>query len=351
MNGQQQASNPTPSSSVPVGMIVLLSVACFFYIGMMANLGDVSGSDAAGRGLAQAFGALAGLVLWILLAVALVVGGVKGRMPVWAAIAAVVLLPLSAYGAVAAMGLAEWQNDWALLVPGLLPPLFALYALWARLPALHKWLPPVATSAVVGAAILLISVAPIAASYRAALPNPEREAKLAEQEKARQEKERRDEQEWRAREDAKFAALGPDSSLKDYLDYMKGSTAHQREAFAAMKLVKSRQADAVALLLAGWILALPDLKGIDIAPTPELCQAYGAALSGAAGQINKTTRSDYINAAIDLEWQLPNMRWLVGAHCDLAEPLGLLETNVRAVADSSRMTKFADTLAGLRNAK
>jgi hypothetical protein len=52
--------------------------------------------------------------------------------------------------------------------------------------------------------------------------------------------------------------------------------------------------------------------------------------------------------ATDLELQLPNMKWLVGNGCDLGEPLGLLVTNLRAVADSDRMTRFADTLAALR---
>jgi hypothetical protein len=37
--------------------------------------------------------------------------------------------------------------------------------------------------------------------------------------------------------------------------------------------------------------------------------------------------------------------------CDLGPPLGLLEANLRAVADSSRMTAFADTLAALRPTK
>ena len=51
--------------------------------------------------------------------------------------------------------------------------------------------------------------------------------------------------------------------------------------------------------------------------------------------------------AIDLELQIPNMKWLLANGCDLGQPLGLLETNVRAVEDSDRMTKFADRLAAL----
>jgi len=55
--------------------------------------------------------------------------------------------------------------------------------------------------------------------------------------------------------------------------------------------------------------------------------------------------------ATDLELQLTNMKWLIANRCDLGQPLGLLETNLRAVADSDRMTHFADTLAALRPVK
>ncbi|MEA2807814.1 MAG: hypothetical protein QOJ17_1955, partial [Rhodospirillaceae bacterium] len=92
---------------------------------------------------------------------------------------------------------------------------------------------------------------------------------------------------------------------------------------------------------------LRELWGFDVAPTEELCQAYGEALAGAAGKVTKA-RTDYLMTAIDLELQLPNIKWLAASRCDLGQPLGLLETNLRAVADSDRMTGFADKLAALR---
>jgi hypothetical protein len=48
---------------------------------------------------------------------------------------------------------------------------------------------------------------------------------------------------------------------------------------------------------------------------------------------------------------MPNMKWLIANRCDLGPPLGLLETNLRAVADSDRMTQFADRLAALRSTR
>jgi hypothetical protein len=90
------------------------------------------------------------------------------------------------------------------------------------------------------------------------------------------------------------------------------------------------------------------LREFNLDPTADLCQAYGAALGVAAAQVSPQARSDYLSAAIELEAQLPNIRWLLAARCDLEAPLDTLETNVRAVADSERMTKFADSIAALR---
>jgi hypothetical protein len=331
----------------PVGTILLLGLAGFLYALMMANLVDAQGTDAAGRGLAMAFGALIGLALWIVLAVLLVVAAVRGRMPAAARVAAVVLLPLSAVAVFVAIDRYDRPNGWFLLVPALLPPLIAFYGLWARLPALHTRMPALATSLAVGGAILAISVAPLAVSFVRSLPNPERDARRAAEAKAQLDKEQQEEREWRAREDAKFARLGPDSPLRAYLDYLASGDSRFQEALAGARQVKSRQADAVALLKEGKIIDLDDLWQLDLQPTPALCEAYGGALGGAASNIARA-RTDYLTVAMELERQLPNIKWLVGAHCDLGEPLGLLEARVRDVSDSPRMEQFADTVAALR---
>jgi hypothetical protein len=338
------SSTPSPSGP-PIGTLVLLVLASMLYALMLANLTDSSGTDAAGRGLNQAFAALVGLLLWSVLAILLVVAAVKGAMPP-AGLAAILLLPASAVGAVVAAGLVEREPGWPIVVPALLPPLIAAYAVWARLPQLHARLKPLPTSLAIGAAIVALSAAPFIARSIAERPDPARDARLAAEYQARQAEEQRQMKEAQEREAAKFAALGPDSSMADYLAFAYGD--HSREVRVGIRKVKSRQADAVALLQQGKLGSLVSLLEFDVEATPALCRAFGDALAGAARGVDPKVRSDYLTAAIDLEWQLPNMQWLVGEHCDLKESLALLEKNVRAVADSSRMTKFADTLAGLR---
>ena len=341
------ASEARPGA--PVGTIILLVVAAVLYAGMMGSLGDAPNSDAMGRGLAVAFGAMFGAVLWLVLAVLLIIAGMKGRMPLWARIAAVFLLPLS--GVAAAMAADAYANrDYsAIWVPALLPPLIALYALWARLPSLHARVSPVVASAVLGGAILFLTAAPL---LRSAIPPPRDPA--AEARAEAQEKERVEREEQRAlaalkREETEFTALGPDSSMSDYFPFLN-SNRFSKQALAGVRAVKNRQAEAISLLQSKPLVNLAGLWQYNLEPTPEPCRAYGDALAGTASSITKAV-PNYLGSAIDLEWQLPNVKWLTGARCNLDQPLTALEANLRAVADSSRITGFADTLAGFHQPK
>jgi hypothetical protein len=342
------ASKPTPPSA-PIGMIAVLAVAALLYALMLAWIGDARDSDAAGRGLAGFYILVGGFLLWVALAILLMIGAVRGRMPLGATLAAVVLLPASAVAVVKAINLYDHNVDWLILVPALLPPIFALYALWARLPVLQARFKPAATSAVAGIAIGALTALPFAVQAWEDRPNPERDARLAAEAQERQAAEDKRIREEREQEAAAFAKLGPDSSLMDYLPFLQ--TNHRDEAMAGVKKVKSRQADTIALLQKKGLDGTPNLLLLDLQPTPEVCQAYGTALASAATQISPRLRSDYVTAAIQLEYEVSTIQWLTGHDCNLNESLTLAATNVRAASDSDRLKKFADKLESLRTAK
>src|SRR6202011_107065 len=109
--------------------------------------------------------------------------------------AMVVLWPLSAVAVWMATDAYSRGDSSAIWVPVFLPPLLALYALWARLPALHATFRAGTTSAVFAGAIAVLAVTPMVTATRAALPDPGRDARLAEAGKAQEEqraKERQD---------------------------------------------------------------------------------------------------------------------------------------------------------------
>ena len=343
-------SPPEPaakSGGVPVGTILLLILAVLLYAAMMGSLSDVSNTDAAGRGMATAFGALFATILLVDLAILLVVAAVKGQMSLAGTIGSLIVVPATTVAIwIAADALANRDRS-AIWVPALMPPLIALYALRARFAPLRAVMNGVATDIAMGVAVVGLVGVPLERALFPPPPDPVAEARAAEEERARLEREKQAAREAREREAARFAALGRDSAMADYMPFLYGT--YSLEAHAGIRQVKTRQADAVTLLNNGRLSDLAQLLVFDVDATPEVCAAYGAALARDTAKVDPKVTSNYLGEAIDLERQLPNLQWLAGEGCDLNAPLMQLEKNLRAVADSSRITKFADELAKLRS--
>lgn len=338
-----------PRRGFPVGFASLLVVTLFFYAVTTATIADSRSSDAAGNALSQAFAAMFGGVLWIAIAVLLVMARARGAMVRWAPWALFVLVPLAVVGFFVAMGRFSDGDKSALIVVFALPALPMLYALWARVPALHATLRPAGTSAALLAMMAVLSIGTLFAGFGAALPNPKAQEDRAAAEKARLEleaKARRDAQE---REAAAFAALGPDSHLADYLPFLHNRAFAER-VLTGIQKVKTRQADAVALLEQRPLSELTELWQWNLLGTREMCEAYANAFLAAANRISKA-RSDYLSVALDLEWQMPNLKWMIGSKCDLSGPLERAEINIKAVADSDGLRNFAVTLGELKAVK
>jgi hypothetical protein len=161
--GQSQPPRPTP----PADLVALLIIACFLYLLMIwifyqgyqlsARLKIHPDPESyEGLGLLEA-AVIAFPALWFVLALMLLVGGIKGEMPRWAAVLAVFLVPFSWFGACMTL---IGNHVLVLIVPALLPPLIASYAIWARLPRFHAALPPQPTSLAACTLIFILSVAP-----------------------------------------------------------------------------------------------------------------------------------------------------------------------------------------------
>ncbi|SDR40193.1 hypothetical protein SAMN05519103_02695 [Rhizobiales bacterium GAS113] len=158
------STDPLPRRSLPIDAILVLALACFLYIAMLSSVSRPAGGGESAIGAAiQSFLLL--VFLWIALAILLLIGGLRGDMPRWAAILTLILHPLSGIAAFVAIDMYSRHVTWAVIVPALLPPLIALYAMWARLPALHAALPARATSVVIWGAILILTIVPFPAAY------------------------------------------------------------------------------------------------------------------------------------------------------------------------------------------
>jgi hypothetical protein len=242
-----------------------------------------------------------------------------------------------------------WSNRdaSAIWVPAAMPPLIALYALHARFALLRALMPDVVADIAMGIVVVVLVGVPLERTLFPPRPDPVAEARAAEEERARLERDEQAAREAGEREAAQFAALGPDSAMADYMPFLYGN--YSREAHAGIRKVKTRQADTVALLNAGRLDDLSELLIFDVDATPAVCAAYGAALAKETSQVDPKLSTNSLGVALELERQLPNLQWLVGEGCDLGAPLVQLEKNLRAVADSSRIVKLADEMAKLRS--
>jgi hypothetical protein len=301
--------------------------------------GGGGGEETVGRGMlrfvACVLCAILWLVLWLALFLATRAGGFAGTVRF-----AHGLMPVSGAAATVAVGLNfETPGIWLALVPIVLPPIIAAYTLLRCLPGPWRGLAPQRIDMIAASLIGALSAAviPLAAldarSYptRLARHKAEQEVQWAASQKAADNQERQ--------EEARFQNLGPDSSLRDWLHFgdIAFRIANFDQALAGARSVKSRQNDAVALLGEWGLWDLEDLWRLDLEPTPALCAAYARALEKDAGPEGFGKRDTF--GAEHFERQVPNMRWLVGAHCDLDVGIGHLESRLRVLVRDDPFAK------------
>jgi hypothetical protein len=94
------------------------------------------------------------------------------------------------------------------------------------------------------------------------------------------------------------------------------------------------------------LIKMREMWRLDIAATPALCAAYNDALGKSALKIDPSY-DNRLGEAIDLEFQVPNLQWLVAQRCDLREVLTGLAKRLRVVRDSPRIDELADRFDAL----
>ena len=328
---------PHHPPSPPVGSLLLLALAVVFYIPALLAIwlggpeGDpatFSGEARYSQAWAMLYALLFGILLWIALGVLVLLAGLKGHLTCSWTAAAGIFYPLAAGATFAAAQVCfTWPGGWSVLVPALLPPLLALYALAARVPLLGADWPLAVPAAALGSAMVVaVAAIPLALIDKIEFP-----ANLAAAQ-------RRWESVFDQRHDALMKAasqwearinnLGPNSPLEAWLEYVNGSGSsgplHQ-QALDGARHVDRRQAEVVKLIEDGRIRQLTALWQLDIAATPALCAAYDQGLR----RLSQSDEVYELKVGEDLERQLPNLKFLAAANCDLETGLSAAEARVR----------------------
>ena len=96
--GLSDTDNLTPAKSSSAAIVfgaILCGVIGLLWVPMNATLTSLTGSDAAGNGIAQAYAGISIALVWGVLGLLVMIAVFKGRMPIPERVAVLVLVPAS----------------------------------------------------------------------------------------------------------------------------------------------------------------------------------------------------------------------------------------------------------------
>jgi lipoprotein NlpI len=347
-----QPANAPTQPLPPIGFVLALLCGGFLYLGMMALLADYQGGheDAMGRALAAAFAYLFGLGVWVMLGILLLIAALKGEMPQWAKAAVAILLPLSAIAAGIAAdqdrdpGIFWWGPLLPAALPMMLPPLFAIYAIWARFPRLHRVLPPNPTSLALLGIVLVLAIAPVP---QLVVTQQEQAAEAAAQMAAQREAQTKEDKR-RADNRARFEKLTDDTPLWEWAVFIGKDSELDKEAVEGARKLTHRQADAETALRRGIGFPLVEYGRLDLAATPALCEAAGDFLRQiAVSHPAPEGDAQAAYAAIEQNFgpYVDSVEWLTQQNCAIDDAVARLAVTVAASPASSSRDAFLGYLA------
>jgi hypothetical protein len=292
----------SPGALIACGCLSLL--ALLLWLGQMSLLDNLTGSDAAGDGMAQGFAAVIIILLWLLLSAMVLLAIVMGRVPPMAAIAAVLLIIASGIAAGTALGLLTRPDlapyKWPIVTPAAVPALVMLFCYWALIPGLRAAIPAWAAAGGVWGAVLLLSLAmiPLMQLRHSVVARLHAEA---------------------AQVQTAFEAVPADAPLWDWVPYLRPeiSPLIQDRAIERIDALGRRQADA-ELMLGRGDFPMGYLRRIDLDPTPSLCENARALLRKRVEPlVLKTPQSrDYAEIALPVAYAADDLEWLTGYGCN-----------------------------------
>jgi hypothetical protein len=238
---------------------------------------------------------------------------------------------------------------WPVILPAAIPALLLAYALYCYFPAFSAKLNPLAAGIFIWGAVALLTPLPWLARQAearalAAIP-PQTPQELAHEKEQAQEAARQQRR-------ATFAALTPDSPLREWWNYTEDGDEFRPQALAGAARANSRQQEIPRMLAAGQrrlFLALPDL---DLIVTPEIIQGVRDFLTDQVANLRPFQPDHPQPATFVTNWfeaYFPTIRWLLDhqGHCN--DQLTAIAAAVGKYPDSPERQSFLATLESLHS--
>jgi hypothetical protein len=148
---------------------------------------------------------------------------------------------------------------------------------------------------------------------------------------------------------ARFQKLTPESSLWDWLQFTTNGNELRDSAFAGIRQLPRRQADAEEMIGLGLDLPMMELSHLDLQITPKFCGIARQFLRKDAESFRPKTSepAPYQVVAFRMERHLLTLRWLEAHDCDCDAAVTAYETTARLYPDSPERAQYLATLARL----
>lgn len=329
---------------------ILLCVALVMTVAVGGMVSDFHKSDAAGRGLTQAFAMFASIFLWLLLGGLALLCAVRGGFQGRTMIVALILYVGAAAGhfsALSTLGHLESGDRFESLlrlvtIAG--PFLVIVCCVWNFFPGLRPLAPAGVVNSLVALAILFLAAAPWVVKGPS---NSMTTARNQARQKAFDDK--------RAREEALITTIDnlpldtPAAQFVPYTDVpLREMSTSRQAAIARMRLLPRRQRDAEELLGKLDTRFFRLLDGLDLEMTPALCQAARKCLGNIVEQEKPPTPAPpYDSVDERFGTYTASIQWLLEHGCDCKHELAAFEQMVLLYPDSSPrhwMTNYLHSL-------
>jgi hypothetical protein len=303
----------------------LLALTFLLWVGLMFTLRQPVSTHDIGSGLLAAF---LTFLVWGLLAALLVMSG----MPRWAVWLAWILHPASFAAAIAVLdkGTSSSQDSWLIVVPVLAPLAIAAYASWAYFPAFHAGVPSPAAGLAAWGLIFVLAVLPWAVMIERSRESDRQSLTALAQSEAFEGAEARPESL------QKLQRLTPESPLWEWINYTNPRMGVREEAFAGIRNLTHRQADADVMLSNGVTGFLKDLPYLGLEPTPAIVAAHKKQLRDMVSGIERPDAGSvkYSWISWEIDPYLPSIQWMAERHCGCSGEVAALEAAIRAYKNS-----------------
>ena len=321
---------------------VLLALGFLLWIGMIVSLNQPQSPHDYGAAI---LGVLATLLLWAVLAALLVMGGLKGDMPRWAVWLAWILHPASLAATIAVLDKGSISAySWLIAVPVVAPLVIAAYAGWAYFPAFHAAIPPVVAGSAAWGLVFVLAVLPWVMMIQQSNESDQQSLTALADSDAHEGVEARPESL------KKLQSLTPESPLWEWINYTNPRMGVRDEAFAGIRKLARRQADADEMLANGVTGFLSDLPYLGLEPTPTIVAAHKKYLRHMVTGIERPDagRVKYSWIAWGIDSYLPSIQWMAERHCGCSDEVAALEAAVRKYKNTAGR---AECLAALAKAQ